>query len=244
MEENKNIFISITIQDLLSIFIKRIWLIVVCAVLLAGIAYVYSEYYVVPLYRSDVMFLIDPIYNSDYDDYSDAQQLTLEYQSSAYARQLANTYLQILRTNSFRYRLIQEYEEKYGNRLNGAWSLSPVEDTELFMIRVTSTSSKDAFDIAQMIEKVAPEMIEELMGSQKIRVADNATESRVPINGGARRNVILGGMAGAVLAYGIGFLIFILDTRIKDEEDLKKRYDIPILGGIMDFDAAGITKKK
>jgi len=236
MEENKSSNFSISIQDLLSILLKRIWLIIICTIIFAGMAFAYSRFYVVPLYRSQVMFLVDPISASDYSNYSEAQQLDMEFRSSTYAKQLTNTYLQILQTNSFRNKLIQEYEEKYEKRLNGSWSFNIITDTELFMIRVVSTSPLDAYEIAQTIEKVAPEIIADLMGAEKIRVADNAAESRAPINNNMRRNVFLAAVAGAVLAYGIGFLIFLLDIRVKDEEDLRKSYDIPILGGIIDFD--------
>ena len=244
MEDNKTNNLSISIPDLLAILIKWLWLVIICTVSFSIIAFVYSKYYVVPLYQSQVMFLIDPINKANYSDYSDSQQLDIEYRSSVYARQLTNTYLQMLQTNSFKTRLIEEYEKKYDKRLNGSWTINVVSDTELFMIRVVSDSSTDAYEIAKMIEKVVPDTISDLMGSEKIRIADNAAESDLPINYHVKRNVLICAVAGAMLAYGIGFLDFIFDMRVKDEEDLKKRYNIPILGGVIDFDSSNRIEKK
>jgi len=243
MEENKS-NIEISIRDLLIILIRRLWLIILLMILGAGAAYAYSEYYVVPVYRSDVMFLIDPSYKSNYSDYTDAQLLTLNAQSSIYAKQMMNTYLQILRTTSFREKLIEEYEAVYNKKVNGSWMIYEIAETELFTIRVTSTSSKDAHEIAQTIETVAPEVIAELMGAERIRVADNAQEIPNSINNNTRRNMFLGAFGGAVLAYGLGLLIFLFDTRVKSEEDLRNRYNIPILGGIVDFESIKKENKK
>ena len=243
MVENKS-GIEISIHDLLIVLVRRLWLIILLMVIAAGAAYAYSEYYVVPVYRSDVMFLVDPAYKSNYSDYTDAQLLTLSAQSSMYAKQITNTYLQILRTNSFREKLVEEYTAKHNKKINGTWSIYEIADTELFTIRVTSTSSKDAHEIAQTVETVAPEVIAELMGAERIRVADKAQEVPFSINNNTRRNMALGAFCGAVLAYGVGLLLFLFDTRVKSEDDLRNRYNIPILGGIVDFESVKKDNKK
>lgn len=243
MGENKT-GMEITLQDLFSILIKRLWLIILCMIVCAGVGYAYSKYYVIPLYRSEVMFLVDPIYNSNYDDYTDAQRLSLEYQSSLNAKQLFNTYVQILQTSRFKNNLLKQYDQKYNKPFNGSVTVVEIADTQLFKIRVTSTSIEDAYDIANLIETVAPGTIEEVMGAEKIRVTDEAVKSTSSINNNITRTTMLGAVLGAVAAYCIGFLIFLLDVRIKNEEDLKKRYNVPVLGSIVDFNTTYKINKK
>ncbi|MEG0579278.1 MAG: capsular biosynthesis protein, partial [Niameybacter sp.] len=51
-------------------------------------------------------------------------------------------------------------------------------------------------------------------------------------------NTLIGFMLGGVLSV-LGVLVAaMLDNRVKDEEDLKKYYDMPILGAIPDLESA------
>ena len=49
------------------------------------------------------------------------------------------------------------------------------------------------------------------------------------------RNCVLGGMIGAVLALAYLTVAFLLDVRIKDEEDLNMLFDVPVLAQIPAF---------
>lgn len=231
-EENSGIEISL--RDLFIIFFKKLWLIILSVILCAGGTYFYNKNYITPLYRSSVMFYVVPISNID-PDYSEYAKLQIEYQSLVYAKQIINTYLQIFNTNTFRTKLFEDYTKNYGKALNGSISVSEIMETELFIISVVSTSKEDAYEIALQIEKTAPEMIIETIGNDTLRVVDKPIKATGAINNNTIRNTFLGAVIGAMLSYGAAFLIFILDRRIKSEEDLKNNYDIPILCGIVDF---------
>lgn len=231
-EENSGIEISL--RDLFMIFLKKIWLIILSMILCAGITYLYNKNYIAPLYRSNVMFYVAPVSNID-PDYNEYTKLQIEYQSLVYAKQIINTYLQIFNTNTFRTKLAEDYTKKYGKAFNGSISISEIMESQLFRISVVSTSKEDAYEIAMQIEKTAPEMIIETMGNDTLRVVDKPVKAIGSINNNTIRNTFLGAIIGAILSYGAAFLIFILDRRIKSEEDLKNNYDIPILGGIVDF---------
>lgn len=237
--------IEINITDLLKIFINKFWIIVIVMIISASVAYIYSEYYVVPIYRSEVMFFIDPFYYSDYNDqqYSDYSKMQLQSYSISIAKQLASTYMQILQTRNFRERLNEEYRNLYKKTINGSFSVMSMDDTDLFKIIVVSTSATDAYNIAQIVEKTAPEHITEITGAEKIRVTDGAAKPINPINNNTRRNVMLGAIVGAGFVYGISFLLYIFDTKVKDEEDLRNHYDVPILGGVIDFNSIKPNKK-
>ena len=51
-------------------------------------------------------------------------------------------------------------------------------------------------------------------------------------------------MLGAVAAYGILFIIALLDTVIHDEEDFKSKFDIPVIGSVPDFTTANSKSYK
>lgn len=231
-EENGGIEISL--QDLFLIFFKRLWIILLSMILCGTVTYLYNKNYIIPLYRSEVIFYVVPVSSID-PEYSDYAKLQLEYQSMVYAKQVINTYLQIFKTNTFKAKLIEDYTKNYEKPMNGTISVSEITDTELFKISIISTSTEDAYEIATQIEKTAPETIVQTIGNDTLRVVDKPVKSIAPINNNTLRNTFLGIILGAVLSYGMAFLIFIFDRRVKSEEDLKNNYDIPILGGIIDF---------
>jgi len=239
MEENKNkssnFEIEMSLKNLFSVFIKRLWIIILCAVLCGSLTYVYNKKYVVPLYRSEVTFYIVPVSNLD-PEYSDYAKLQMEYQGLVYAKQILNTYLQIFQTNTFKTNLSNAYRDNYGKELNGSISVFEIPDTELFKVRVISPSKDDAYEMAQQIEITAPETIIEIIRSDSIRIVDRALKPEFAINNSSYRNTVIGAALGAMIVYGISLLIFLFDRRVKSEEDLKNRYNIPILGGVVDFD--------
>ena len=247
MEENSvgtnRTEIEISAKDLLSILVKRLWIIIICAILCGIVTYIYNKNSVTPIYRSEIMFCIAPVGQLD-SDYTEYAKLQLEYQSMLYAKQIINTYIQIFKTNTFKTKLAEDYYENYGKHINGSVSASEIVDTELFKISVLSTSKDDAYEIAKQIEKTAPEIIVEIKDTDSIRIVDKALKPEFPINNNTNRNTLIGIMFGAMLAYGVSFLIFVFDRRIKGEEDLKNHYNVPILGGIVDFDSIPKDKRK
>ena len=57
-----------------------------------------------------------------------------------------------------------------------------------------------------------------------------------------QRNTLLGGAIGIMLAVAFVTLSFLLDVRIKDEEDLTQLFTIPVLGQIPSFAQAGTRR--
>jgi len=248
MEENRNesdrMEIEISLRDLFSIFVKNLWIIAICALLCGTAVYIYNSRYVVPIYQSEVRFYITPINTSALGgDVTDAQILALQAQSLAYAKQIQNTYLQILQGPTFKTKLGNDYLTSYGKEMDGEFTVLGITDTQLFKIQVTSSSKEDAYNIAKQIEKTTPVAISAITDdSGGISVADEATEPDAPVNNNTVRNTLIGVILGALVIYGIGFLIFMFDRRVKDEEDLKNHYNVPILGGIVDFSKANKAK--
>jgi len=239
MEETKtqmNKFeMEISLSELLTIFVKSLWIIAVCAILCGTATFIYNKNYVVPIYSAEVMFYIVPV-NTLGDEYSESARIQLESQGLSYAKQIQNTYLQMLKSHTFTLKLEEDYLNAYGRTLDGDVTISGIPDTQLFKMLVTSNSRDEAYEIANQIETTAPEFMLEIIQNDSIRIVDRALMPKSPINNYTARNTLIGALLGAVLVYGVAFMVFILDRRVKGEEDLKARYNVPILGGIVDFD--------
>jgi succinoglycan biosynthesis transport protein ExoP len=86
--------------------------------------------------------------------------------------------------------------------------------------------------IAESISKLAQNEIVRVVESGSVKVVDrpssrNATSSSLPV-----QNSLIGFIFGFLIATIIALLIEVLDFRIKNEDDIENRYNIPLLGSV------------
>ena len=111
-------------------------------------------------------------------------------------------------------------------------SAEPEGETEMFRVTVTSANPQMSADIANTIAKVAPAEIAEIIEGSSAKIID---EARVPQKHsypsyGVR--AVVGFLIGGFLAIFVFVLMYLLDIRIRSEEDLKNICDVPVLGVI------------
>lgn len=243
------------IVELLLAYIRRWKLLVLCFVIVAGIAYMYTYFFVTPTYRTSASICV---YNNKMTE--DMGSITSSDLSAS--NYLVNTYVNIVKSDRVLQKLseklisdalasegqlseeqlqkrTQELKSQYSiGKLSGAISTEHQEKTILFKVYVVHVDPQEAVTIANAAASVIPTEIAGLVEGTSAQVIDYA---RVP--GGAyspnySRNALIGGVAGLVLAI-VGLTIaFMRDTRIKDENDLMDVFQLPILGRIPDVDYA------
>ena len=119
-------------------------------------------------------------------------------------------------------------------------------NTTLIEITVTSTSAKQAADIANATGQSLTTVVEDLeTPTQKSSDVADATTSPVkltrvqeavvpqrPSSPNVPLNIALGLLVGLALGVGVAVLRETLDTRIRNEHDVELISDVPIVGGI------------
>ena len=85
-------------------------------------------------------------------------------------------------------------------------SMGSVNDTEVLQIRATTRDPQVSVDVCLAMSEVAPENVS--------------------------KNVILGGFFGFVLSIGLVFALKFLNNTVDDEETLRNKFGIPVLGEI------------
>ncbi|MBQ8768771.1 MAG: hypothetical protein IJZ15_03885 [Oscillospiraceae bacterium] len=124
----------------------------------------------------------------------------------------------------------------------GTWELGSVNvysvsETQVFNVDVTSTSPEMAAKVANMIAEVAPEQIASIVDGSSVKIINLAkvpTAKSWPSN---RSEAMKGAVVGFAISLFAVCVITLLDTRIKNEDDLE-RWDYPILGVIPSFSAS------
>ncbi len=155
-------------------------------------------------------------------------------------------------------RVMNEIAEKVNKRGNfnvtgadvrASLSMTAVEDTALLRIVCTTEKAALSETICDEMLRSAPPVVEAAMNDLvSIKPFDEADKAIVndPM---IARNGILGGVFGLLLSCGLVLVRFLMDNTIKDDKDLKNRFNVNVLGVVMDTTGsvdkatAGATKK-
>lgn len=230
MNEN----IELDLRGIFKALLKRAWIIVLCAVILATSVCVYTMNFVTPKYEASVTMYVNNNTGKNSNNISSSDL--------AVALRLVSTYVNIIQSNKVLEKVIAETGISLSvGQVRGMISAEVVDETEMFRVRVSTSNPQVSADIANAIAAVAPGEISEIIEGSSAKVIDYA---RVPTSRSSPNYVssaMLGAVAGAVLAAAVIVLCAVLDTRIKHEEDLKKICDVPVLGVIPDI---SVDKKK
>ena len=145
--------------------------------------------------------------------------------------QLASDYKEVFSNWHVHERVIEELNLLYTyGQLNNMVSVSNTESQRILHIKVTSTSPDEAKLLADTYAKVAQEFIAETMDMNRPNIFEEALRPSAPSSPNKTRNIILGFLLGGMLAAAVVIIQFIIDDRIRNEEDITKYAGIAVLG--------------
>ncbi len=222
---------DIKLAELLSSLLRRLWLVVLCAVILGALSYAYTSNFVDEMYRSRITIYVNNKNTNNNNIISGISATDL-----ATSQRLVDTYIQILKSD----RVLEPVAEAIGggykaSNIRGLMSASALNETEVFEVWISHTNPEMAAKIANAIADVAPKQIEEVLEGSSTKVIDRAKPASAPYSPNVSRNTTFGFAGGAILAACIIILQTLLDVRVKGEEDLAAISDAPVLGLIPDL---------
>jgi capsular polysaccharide biosynthesis protein len=120
------------------------------------------------------------------------------------------------------------YEMLYGNI-----STNNPTSTRILEVTVQSKDAETAKKIVDCLCTVGEARIGEAMGFDQVNVYEYGTLAKRPSNPVSLLLYLIVGMAAAALVYVCFVLAFLLDDRIRSEEDIKRYLGLSILGEIV-----------
>lgn len=228
--------VEIDLLKLLRAYLRKWWLILLCALLVGGAVLAYSIYFITPLYRAQTSIYVN---NS-----SGNQQVESVTTANINASQaLVTTYITITKSDRVLNAVADALDNQYTARqLNGMVSASQISGTEVFYIYVSHPDAREAARIANVIGEVAPAEISAIVEGSSAWVLDYAQVPTSLHSPNYTRNLIIGCLIGAVLAAVYVTIKFLTNTRIEEEQDLTDLRPYPILGQIPDFTLLAVSK--
>ncbi len=223
MEEN----MELNMKDLSKTLLKRFWIIVLCAVLVGSAVLVYTVNFVTPMYEASVTLYVNN---------NTAESNKVISSDLAVALQLVNTYVKIIESDAVLENVIaQNGLNLTAKDIRDMLSAESVDDTEMFRVKITSPNPQMSADIANAIADVAPAEISKIIEGSSAKVIDHAKVPATRSSPNYITNTIMGIMTGGLLAMLAIVLSLCMDKRVKNEEDLMKIFEAPVLGEIPDF---------
>ncbi len=237
------------VQKILFSLMRKWKLLVLCALIGALLGYFYTANFTTLTYTSSVEFLAYAVDGTE--DIGSSQSATSELRVSNtskmnYATRMLPTYIEIMSTNNFRERLVEDMNTTYNANYNtgtvaGAIRFTTVNDTAMFKVNVTTTSADLSYKIAKQLETTIPNVMKENNnGLCNATVQDKAIKAASAGSLGYGRKCTIAAVGGLVLAAAYVILRTLLDVRIKSSDELTDKYSIPVLGTIPDFESRGL----
>lgn len=227
MIENAGIRI-ITLKDLWEIFVQRLWVLILTAAVAAGGMFTINRLTFTPAYSSTAtLYILRQDNNTATSSDSDFSLALKVVNDCDYLLKSHSVLDEVIRTLD----LEIDYE-----KLSRSVSISNPDNTRILEVTVENNSPESAKRIVDTLCEVGQEKITEAMGFQQVNLYEYGTIDPEPCNVTGITKFILVGMIAAILAYSVFLVIFLLDDRIRTEEDIERYLGLSILGDIPSAD--------
>lgn len=228
---------EIDLQKLLLAYLRKWWLIVGVAFVAGVVSLVITMNFITPLYRADVTVYVNNVRGDQQVEYISSSNL-------ATAQRLVNTYINIIESDT----VLEKVAAASGlditaDDIRKIMSAEQLDETEVFTVTITHPDPVQAAQIANALAEVAPAEIANIVEGSSTKIIDYAKVPQGPSSPSKTKNTILGVLVGGVAAALYVTLLFLLDVRVKDEEDLSMLFELPVLAQIPAFLPEGSKRR-
>ena len=219
---------NLTVIDVAKMLHRRLWALVLAFFIGAIVFFSYSSYIIAPEYTSAGSLYV----NNMRDKISENVNMS----DMATSQMLVWTYIELLKSNTFTDKVAELSELGYtGADIRAMVEMKPKNETEIMEISAVAKNPEHAQIIIDTILDNAPEEIDRIIQGGSVVIIDRASYPTEPSGPNIVLNTIIGAIVMTILAAAVIVLLEIIDNRVKDEDELVKLYELPVLGAIPDM---------
>lgn len=226
---------GVDLQRAVAALIRKMWMIVLAAVLSAVLVFVGTYFLITPKYESSALFYV----NNNSLSLGDAS-LSIDSGDISASKSLVNSYIVILNTRESINEVI-EYAgvDRSYEQIKEMISAASVNGTEIFEVVVTSPDPYEAEQIANAIAQVLPNRIAGIIEGTSAKIADHAVVAAEPSSPNYVVNLIVGFLIGGILAVGVILMQEMFDVMVRSDEDIAEVCAHPVLATVPNLTATG-----
>ena len=236
--DKKNFEVKFSLFDLFSIFINKLWIILLTLIIVGSGAYAYSRYTYTPIYKSVARIYILR-QNEAYDDTAQGYAQNLNA-----ALTTVNDCKLIVKTETTMQRVVEATGLKMSaSSLMGRVSLSSSDDSRIVLITAKASDPETAKLIADTVSVKGVERIKEVMGFDQANIMEEGNVPTSPSNAVFPTKMILISIASAFLVYCFYLIKFLTNDTISEPEEVTNYLGLTVLGVLPNEDIAFGNKK-
>ena len=220
---------EIDLLKLAKVLWRKIWVILLCALILGIGGYYWTYRKMYTSYKSSALLYV----NNNSVSLGSAK-LSISSGDIKAVNNLMETYSVILNSRNTLTEIIDEtgipftYEE-----LKKMIKTETVGDTAIFKITVTTPDPELSAHLANSILEVLPGKIATIIEGASAQIVDYAVTGEPVVNGNPIKTAAIGALIGIVLSCGVIIFLSLIDTKIRNEDYLLENFkDIPVLTSI------------
>lgn len=221
----------ISLRDLWDVFTRRFFIMLLAAVVVVGGAFAYKQLTFIPRYQSTAtLYLVN-------QTAEDSESSTTTYNNFSLALKLVNDCDHLIKSHSVldpvidALNLDMSYEQLY----KVVTVVNP-EDTRILEVTVEADTPEQAKRIVDKVCEVGTQKIEDAMGFEQAKLYEYGVLNEKPSNTTSLTMYAILGLLAAVAVYAIFLIRFLLDDRIRTEEDIERYLGLSVLGDIPNAD--------
>ena len=212
---------EINLKELFDFIISKIYIIIISFLVVLIIGDIYSANFGTPMYHSTTTIVL----------VSESENITtgdLSVNSS-----LLSTYSNIITSRKVLSQVIYNLNSDLSvSELQNCIKVSQVTGTQIITIVVSNKDNVLAQKIAAEITRVFIQEVPNYYDLKNVSILDEASFETVPYNINImKENLIYGGI-GLIIGCVIVFMIFYMDTSIKDAESIEDKLGLSVLGTV------------
>lgn len=239
--------------DLVRIFktlLKHAWIIALVGILCGYGSYRWARHTTVPIYQASTKLYVNNAISVGNSSSEFSSRISL-----GTAKDLIPSYVVILNTRETLNDVIDYANLPYTDgQLRSMITASPINDTEIFQITVTSVNAAETEVIANAIGEILPKRISTIIEGTSVKVVEKAVHPTGAIGNEISGKTMKGALLGAFICAAFFVVLELTNIRIRSLSDLEKVCSYPVLtmipnmgassGGGHYYNTSDKTKKK
>lgn len=214
---------EIDLKEILMALLSKAWLIALCGIVLAVGGFIFSKYFMTPIYCSTAKIYVMTQSTDKGTVYNDVVMSTY----------LSKDYLYLVKSRDVLEKVIKECDLKdsYGS-LAGRIRVENLTDTRILSIAVYDEDPKMAQTVAKQVCSTAGEHLESVMNLEAVNIAEKANLPVAPSSPNVMKWTVMGMLIGGFICASIVVLMVLLDDTIKSQEDVERYLGLSTLAMI------------
>lgn len=230
---------TISLHEIFTIIKKRFLLIISFIIGAALIAAIVSYFILTPIYEASTQFIV----NQSNEEMT--QQTQIDQSTIRTNVELINTYNVIIKSNAILDHVVEELHLPYtADQLADKISVTSEENSQVVTVSVKDPLPAVATNIANKTVEVFQEKIPEIMNVDNVNILSEAKMKGniSPVEPRPKLNIAIALVLGAMVGVGLAFLLEFLDTKVRSENDIVEKLELPVFGVISRIDAEDVRR--